>query len=107
MKEKIFSPRRLVSLLISAFIILCIRYWLNANGYVTYYSFIFILLCGFLRAIIQVIVDQVANNLNIKKKKKKLKEFFTPNNPNLYLNIKSYKYELEVIKEEHSTGSDK
>jgi hypothetical protein len=88
-----FNIIKIVALLLSGFIILCIRYIFNFYNYAINISLLFIIFCAFLKQIILVIIEYM-NETNvfwsIYKKKKLKKYFFSYNNFNNN-NIINYK----------------
>lgn len=68
-KIKGFNFNRLVALLISSFIIICLKYYFNYFGYTSDLSFIFIFFCGLLKSI-TIITIESTREYNLSKNNK-------------------------------------
>jgi hypothetical protein len=109
-KIKGFNINRLIALLISSIIILCIKYYFNYFGYVTDLSLIFILFCALLKSITLVTVESIRDSdlnkddilnskihKNVFSKKIKYIDIYTNLSYNYYYNKSNSFYENKYI----------
>lgn len=92
-----FNFNKIIALLLSSFVILCIRYIFNIYNIVINISLFFIIFCGFLKPIFFVIVEYIDETDIFRSKKKILyKSFFFNNTFLSHINLKNI-YNNDIV----------